>query len=107
MEVAQLSQLLHDPPDEVPNPLQLEDKESTNLVLDGFLRRKQLADQLEVSPRTLDRWNSLRIGPPRACVGRTILYELRAVRAWLCSRQNPFGTKPPRFKAKRKGHVRS
>jgi len=42
------------------------------LVLDGFLRRQELAQQLGLSPRTIDRWEALRKGPPRVCVGRTI-----------------------------------
>lgn len=52
-------------------------------VLDGFLRRKELAQQLGLSPRTIDRWQALRQGPPRVCVGRTVLYRIEAVRLWL------------------------
>ena len=33
--------------------------------------------------RTLERWHSLRIGPPRVRVGRTVLYKVEDVRAWL------------------------
>jgi predicted DNA-binding transcriptional regulator AlpA len=58
-----------------------------NLILDGFLRREELAQQLGCSPRTIDRWQALRRGPPRVCVGRTILYSVESVREWLRSRE--------------------
>ena len=43
--------------------------------------------QLGVSARTIDRWQSLRCGPQRVAVGRTILYSLDSVRQWLESRE--------------------
>jgi predicted DNA-binding transcriptional regulator AlpA len=55
--------------------------------LDGYLRREELARQLGVSARTIDRWQSLRCGPQRVAVGRTILYSLDSVRQWLESRE--------------------
>lgn len=39
------------------------------LVLEGFLSREQLAQQLGLSLRTIDRWEALHKGPPRVCVG--------------------------------------
>ena len=57
-------------------------------VLRGFLRREELAHQLGLSPRTIDRWEALRIGPPRVAVGRTILYNIESVQQWLRSREN-------------------
>jgi predicted DNA-binding transcriptional regulator AlpA len=57
------------------------------LVLDGFLRREELAQQLGLSPRTIDRWDALRQGPPRVSVGRTILYNIESVREWLRSQE--------------------
>ena len=60
------------------------------LVLDGFLRREELAQQLGLSPRTIDRWEALRKGPPRVCVGRTILYKIESVREWLQSNERQF-----------------
>lgn len=59
----------------------------SKLVLDGFLRREEFAQQLGLSPRTIDRWEALRKGPPRVCVGRTILYNIESVREWLRSRE--------------------
>ena len=59
-------------------------------VLDGFLRREELAQQLGLSPRTIDRWEALRKGPPRVCVGRTILYNVESVREWLQSLEREF-----------------
>jgi predicted DNA-binding transcriptional regulator AlpA len=57
------------------------------LILEGFLRREELAQQLGVSPRTIDRWEALRKGPPRVRCGRTILFSVVSVRSWLRSRE--------------------
>jgi predicted DNA-binding transcriptional regulator AlpA len=54
-------------------------------VLEGYIRSQELADQLGLSPRTIHRWEALRKGPPRVCVGRTILYRVDSVREWLLS----------------------
>lgn len=67
------------------SPAQGGSEASVQLVLDGFLRRKDLAKQLGVSPRTIDRWEALRQGPPRVRVGRTILYSIQSARYWLLS----------------------
>ena len=56
-------------------------------LLEGYLRREELAKQFGLSPRTIDRWEALRIGPPRVSVGRTILYNVQSVREWLLSRE--------------------
>ena len=66
-------ELLNDSPPELPIPgSQTPTHTLPKLVLDGFLRRQELAQQLGLSPRTIDRWEALRKGPPRVCVGRTI-----------------------------------
>lgn len=63
------------------------DTDLPHLILDGFLRREDLAQQLGLSPRTIDRWEALRKGPPRVCIGRTILYNVESVREWLRSNE--------------------
>jgi predicted DNA-binding transcriptional regulator AlpA len=60
-----------------------QDYSSESHVLDCYLRREELAQQLGVSARTIDRWHTLRCGPPRISVGRTILYHLDSIRQWL------------------------
>ena len=81
-----MSDPLSGPPQELCEPLSdPQVKPLTSLVLEGFLRREQLAQQFGLSPRTIDRWEALRKGPPRVCVGRTILYRIDAVREWLRS----------------------
>ena len=61
-------------------------------ILDGFITREQLAAELGKSPRTIDRWEVRRIGPPRVIVGRTILYRVESVREWLrsCERRKAY-----------------
>lgn len=86
--------LLKDPPLctsvlDVPKPTSPALVLEGSLVLEGFLRREELAKQLGLSPRTIDRWQALREGPPRVHVGRTILYNVESVREWLRSREQP------------------
>ncbi len=60
---------------------------SARLVLEGFISREQLAQQFGLSLRTIDRWEALHKGPPRLCVGRTVLYNVESVREWLMLRE--------------------
>ena len=48
-----------------------------------FLSREGLARQLNTTTRTLDRWEALRIGPPRIVVQGFVYYRVAAVRSWL------------------------
>jgi predicted DNA-binding transcriptional regulator AlpA len=48
-----------------------------------FVDRSEAAALLGVSPRTLDRWHALRLGPPRVKYGRQVRYRLPAVMEWL------------------------
>jgi predicted DNA-binding transcriptional regulator AlpA len=83
-----MSALQQPSPQEPTTPLSdSQDKPVTRLVLEGYLRREELAEQFGLSPRTIDRWEALRKGPPRVCVGRTILYNIESVREWLLSRE--------------------
>jgi predicted DNA-binding transcriptional regulator AlpA len=85
--------LLNDLPQESSTPAsQTPTHTLPKLVLDGFLRREELAQQLGLSPRTIDRWEALRKGPPRVCVGRTILYNVESVREWLRSKEQQKAT---------------
>ena len=55
-------------------------------------RLKQFSPATSASPASpktsaIDRWHTLRIGPPRVSVGRKVLYRRDSVRAWLQSRE--------------------
>ena len=52
-------------------------------VTSEYMDREQLASELGVNVRTLDRWHLERKGPPRTVVGRRILYRGAAVQDWL------------------------
>jgi hypothetical protein len=58
-------------------------------ILEEFLTREQLAAELRRSPRTLDRWDVLGIGPPRTPVGREIFYRRASVQKWLVAQEHP------------------
>jgi predicted DNA-binding transcriptional regulator AlpA len=62
---------------------------TSSLLQYDYLERPELARELRKSTRTLDRWHSLRIGPPRVVIGRTILYRRQSVLEWLASREEP------------------
>lgn len=62
---------------------------TSSLLQDDYLGRAELALGLGKSTRTLDRWHTLRIGPPRVVIGRTILYRRQSVLEWLASREEP------------------
>jgi phage terminase Nu1 subunit (DNA packaging protein) len=56
--------------------------------LTTHLKPGDVASLLGVSLRTLSRWHSLRVGPPRAKVGRTVLYRSTAFEAWLSQNES-------------------
>lgn len=56
-------------------------------LLDGYLDRATLAAQLNVSERTLSRYESERDGLPSLMLGGRRLYRLEAVREWLQRRE--------------------
>jgi len=58
-----------------------------------LMTKKDTADFIGVSQRTLDRWHALRRGPARITIGRKILYRLDAILAWLHDNETaPTGT---------------
>ncbi len=60
---------------------------NTSKLLDEYLSPEQLADELEKSPRTIARWDSLRIGPPKTVIGKKPYYRREAVRQWLLAQE--------------------
>jgi hypothetical protein len=56
--------------------------QNTN-ILDGYLDRVECAKQLDVTVRTLERWESLREGPPITKIGRKSVYSIASLRKWL------------------------
>ena len=56
-------------------------------ILAEFLTREELASELRRSPRTLDRWEVLGMGPARTLVGRQVLYRRSSVQRWLAAQE--------------------
>jgi excisionase family DNA binding protein len=52
-------------------------------VLDEYLTREQLAEELEVSPRTLIRYELEPDGLPSVRIGAKVRYRLSDVQAWI------------------------
>jgi hypothetical protein len=75
--------------------------EPSNFFAD-LLTRDQLAPQLQTTVRSLDRWESLKIGPPRIILGGSVLYRVAAVREWLLKREKqPLSPRRPYTRRKR------
>jgi len=56
--------------------------------------KEALAEYLNVSTRTLDRWHARRIGPARTKIGNFIAYRINAVEDWLKNNEvHPVNTK--------------
>ena len=53
----------------------------------SYIRQPRLAKLLNVSSRTLARWNARGIGPPRIVVGKMVLFDLAKVPDWLATRE--------------------
>ncbi len=60
---------------------------SSQSELANLVALPALARRLEVSERTLHRWHSLRIGPPRTKLGRAIFYRQADLDAWIQGRR--------------------
>ena len=56
-------------------------------ILEDYQTKKELADAIDKSPRTLDRWDRLGIGPPRTIIGRTVLYRRTSTQKWLAAKE--------------------
>ena len=64
----------------------------SKVILERDVTSERLAQLLGCSPRTVARWDAERIGPPRIKVGKTVLYDLEKVPAWLAGRESrPIG----------------
>jgi DNA-binding transcriptional MerR regulator len=56
-------------------------------ILADFLTPEEAASQLRVCKRTLDRWESLREGPPITKLGRRRFYNRQSLQIWIRSRE--------------------
>jgi hypothetical protein len=53
------------------------------LILSDYITREQLAVELEVTTRTLDKWAWLRKGPAKIKIGGRCYYHRADVIAWI------------------------
>lgn len=56
-------------------------------ILSEFLTKEELAAELRLNPRTLDRWEVLGQGPPRTRVGRKVFYRRTSAQKWLAAQE--------------------
>jgi len=57
-------------------------------LLSDYIDKSEVAAELRVCERTLDRWHQLKQGPPRIAMGRRILYRRSSLANWLASRED-------------------
>jgi len=55
----------------------------TPTILADYITREQLAEELKVTTRTLDKWAWLRSGPKKIKIGARCYYKRQDVLAWL------------------------
>jgi hypothetical protein len=70
-------------------------------ILAEYMTPEELAGELGVCKRTLDRWHASRSGPPRVTVGRRPLYRRDAVAQWLRKREEDLSNGAGRWARKR------
>jgi hypothetical protein len=56
-------------------------------LLSEYFTQEEAATELNVTARTLDRWQRLREGPPITKLGRRILSRRSSLLAWLRARE--------------------
>ncbi len=56
-------------------------------LLAEYLTPDELAEELGKSPRTIARWDGLRIGPPKTVIGKKTYFRREAVRQWLLTQE--------------------
>ena len=52
-------------------------------LLSDYITREQLAEELKVTKRTLDKWAFLRSGPKKIKIGSRCYYHRQDVLAWM------------------------
>jgi predicted DNA-binding transcriptional regulator AlpA len=52
-------------------------------ILDDYINREDLAKELGITPRTLDKYEERRVGPPKIKIGGRCYYKRSAVLAWI------------------------
>ena len=65
----------------------LTDSDEIEIAGRHYIRQRRLAKILDVTPRTLARWNARGIGPPKITIGKTVLFDLEKVPGWLAARE--------------------
>lgn len=57
-------------------------------LLSDYITREQLAKELNVTTRTIDKWSWLSRGPAKIKIGARCYYHRQDVLAWLDSQRN-------------------
>lgn len=70
-----------------PQRPQAPDHGDNPILLTGWMTRAEVAEQLQVSVSTLQRWECQRVGPPLVRLGRRVYYRAEAFREWLIGRE--------------------
>jgi hypothetical protein len=71
-------------------------------LLTLFFTQAELAVELGITKKTLDRWKTAGRGPSITKLGRKILYSRRAVASWLAACEQDPGRRDRRFRSRPK-----
>ena len=70
-------------------------------TLHDYITPAQLAEELDISERTVHRWHAMRRGPPRTLIGRQPYYKRASVAAWI-EKQEQDPAAPPAGQRRRR-----
>jgi hypothetical protein len=80
-------------------PLRPVAESELNIGARQYVSAQRVASMLNISVRTLSRWDAARIGPPKIKVGRLILFDVSKLTEWLANQETRpaivAGRKPP------------
>jgi hypothetical protein len=56
-------------------------------LFSNYITKFELAALMEVSDRTIDRWEQFGIGPPRISIGGRIFYNRQKIADWIAAKE--------------------
>ena len=65
-------------------------------ILSDYLAESELAKELGLCTRTIQRWRAKREGPPVTLIGQSHVYRIDSVRDWLKANEQPVPRKRTR-----------
>lgn len=62
-------------------------QEATANPFDEYISSEDFCSGLDITKRTEQRWQVLRIGPPQTVIGRKVFYHKKSLAEWMKQRE--------------------